>query len=494
MKRKAFTRQLARKRRRITKSLKRKRTSSYSTPSSRSVALPTPPPSGPGFGRRLFRGIGNVACVVSGALVGPGAGLGTAAAFEGTEMGYDYLTRTGPAASKGKGGFGSSYGGSTGKLKKFGYKKKKNPSVTALQKKGITVVYEARKTATTTNAEAIAVGHTSMPGKQCAINLWRALIKYILIKAGVLIKDFGALMGNGDFTVGDIFRINRYTSNTATSTSSDTFTITSTMTFDLLCAQIAQLYDDATTLFDERWESMEIVPFTGSKIPAVNVELNNLRVTVYTKSVLKLQNITSDTAADNESDDITRVPLAGKIFGCRGNNFVKKSNGSMLTGLFNTADEDCLFGAWTKQTASVLGGTSVGYYHADSGPANSSETTFFKPAEPPRQYEISNCNAMGNVLIGPGEIKKNTLIQKYTFGVSFYLDLLYSKQNTSNSLTVYNPKQGKTSVVYLEKMVGRSATAENNVKVWVELEFRQSVLIHGSTSNFTMPITYQGDF
>jgi len=49
-------------------------------------------------------------------------------------------------------------------------------------------------------------------------------------------------------------------------------------------------------------------------------------------------------------------------------------------------------------------------------------------------------------------------------------------------------------VVYLEKMVGRAPTADNAVKVWVELEFRQSVLIHGPAHNFTMPITYQVDF
>jgi len=117
------------------------------------------------------------------------------------------------------------------------------------------------------------------------------------------------------------------------------------MTYDQLCALIAAQYDDATGLFDERWESMEIIPSGSSKIPATNMELNNLKVTVFSKSVLKLQNITSDTLVDNEADDITRVPLTGKIFGCQGNNFVKKSNGAMLTGLFNTADEDCLFGA-----------------------------------------------------------------------------------------------------------------------------------------------------
>lgn len=456
MKRKSAQKQVAQKRRKIKKYIKQRKLV-YSTPPAR--AYPTP----------------------------------------SSNKFYRYVDREGIARdtnmdSKNKGGFSSSTGGAVGHLKKFARKSSKNPSIATIQKKGITVCYESRKTATATNAEAIAIGHTTMPGKQCAINAWRAVVKYACNKAGTLVRDFGNLMVNGDFLAGDEFIIYWYNNNTTTSTTNNPFPVTSTMTFDGMAATIAAFFDDQTGIYDDRWESLEIKPAAGSRMKAVNIELNNLKISVWTKSALKIQNVTLDNNADNEADDITRVPLAGKLFGVKGNNFVKKSTSAMLTGLFNTADEDALFGAWTRQEAAIIGSTSTYFYAAGPGSTNSNQTSFFKPSEPPRQYEISNCYAESNILIKPGEIKTDTMYAKYTFGLSYYLHLLYDRQNTNNTNVVYNQSQGKCNVVYLEKMVGRPAGTENAVKTWVELEFRQSVLVHGQGSTFTMPITYQGDF
>jgi len=214
---------------------------------------------------------------------------------------------------------------------------------------------------------------------------------------------------------------------------------------------------------------------------------------VYTKTTLKLQNVTSDNGIDIEADDITRVPLTGKCYTVRGNNFCKKDNGPQLVGHFNPQNEEAIFGAWTHQVQNSIGGTSVGHYAGSAGPINNNQTTFLKPAEPPRQYEIQNCTGMSNLSIAPGEIKYNTMVAKYTFSFPYYFAMLYSN-NTVKDRIVYNQRLGKSFVFYCEKVVGRPNLASNNIVLWTELEFRQSVLAHGSAQNFTAPITFQTDW
>lgn len=452
--------------------------------------LPTPPVTPV---KQAYRTAVQVASDVASSSYGTVAGMGTAAA--GGLMEYIYDSYVGAKSASAKTIAAAASGRPTkAYTKKLTYKKKKKDiSVKEIQKRGITFVQESRKVAVTNQSEALAIGHTTMPAKVCAVNLFRAIFKHLLLKAGVVIKDYGILAVNADFAVGDIIRVNRYTDGTATSTSAVTRTVAANTTLDELPYLLAIDFDDSASIND-RWDSIEIVPAAGSKMPAVNVQLNVLKVSVFTKTDLKVQNVTTDNITDIEADDITRVPLQGKTYTCRGNNFCKKDNGPQLTGFFNTNNEEALYGAWTKQGGQFVGGSTIDFYGAAAGPSNSTETTFLKPAEPPRQYEIQNCERMGDLFIGPGEIKTSSMIQKFTFSVPYYIQMLYGNQNTATTTIIYNPKLGKTQVMYLEKVVGRSPADINSLRLWVELEFRQSVLVHGKAQNFTAPIVFQRDF
>lgn len=382
----------------------------------------------------------------------------------------------------------------TAKSKKLGVKKTKvNGKYTeyGIAKLGITLATESRKTVQAD--EACAIGHTSMPGKITGINLWRALLKRFMLELKVVVKDYGIIMLQLGFVTGDIIRINRYPSGLADTTTSDTYTIDANDTLDEVAANLAAIYDDIS-IVDDKFDSMELLPQPTSRFPGINLNMVGLSVSVYTKSILKVQNVTVEVSTDNEADDINAVPLKGKLFGCKGNNFQMKSNRSLLSGLYNTFNEEALFGAFSKQNASIIGGTSVGYYGAAAGPANSDQTTFYKPAEIPKDWEIARCKTMGNVNIPPGGIKSSVLTKTFTMSFDYLARLLYGTTNLHNDRITYNDHQGFTNVMYLEKIIGKAYTASNKITLWTELEFRQSVLVHGGQSKWTLPITYQTDY
>lgn len=492
VKSKAMRRYGAMQKRKIKRALNRKRKiDTYSTPVKRQVTQePTPDSSG----RKFYRGAVNAVAGVTGALAGQAAMTGVELAGSAAEYGYDYLTRT----EKKSGGTVSSNAvyrrGGRGRMVKFKRKKNKNPSIATLQKKGITLCYEYRKTANTSAAEACAIGHNSMPAKVCTINLWRALFKYMLTRMNCKIKDYGELMTGEGFAAGDIFRINYYNGGLVQTTSSTDFTVASTFTYDQIPANIAAHFDDTAAIESLRLDSIEFIPINGTRYPACNFQINDLKITVYTNSILKVQNVTRELDTTLETDDITRVPLEGKIYNYRGNNFVKKVNNSLLAGFFTNVNDECIYGAWSAQSQTMLGGTSVGFYGSAAGPSNNDQTTFFKPVEPPRQYEIQNCTGMGTLTMQPGEIKTSVLTQKFTVSLQYYFQLFYGLTAAYNTKLVYNHKLGRGRVLYLDKVVGKTSTAINNIQLWVELQFRQSVLVHGSANDFTAPITFQTNF
>jgi len=385
-------------------------------------------------------------------------------------------------------------GGKVGRGKRNNYRtrgKKGKLTEYGIARSGITLNYESRKEVSA--KEALAIGHTTMPGKVCLINVFRALIKRFMLEMKLVIKDYGTNLVGIGFVVGDIIRINRYAQGNSSTIVGDVFTIANTWTFDTIAALMFDFYDGTFPLSDDRWDSIEFLPQSTSRFSGINLNLVSAKVTVHTKSALKIQNITTEVAADNEADDVNAVVLSGKTYQCKGNNFVKKSNSVLLNGLFSTFNEEALFLAFDKQDGSVIGGTDVPYYHGN-GTSNNVNTTFFKPAEPPKFWEIQNCKSTGKITVAPGAIKTSVLTSSYSMSLQFYLNMLLGNRQVAPDLLVYNEKQGKTNVMYLEKVVGRTSTDTNDIKLWTELDFKQSVVVNTSLSRYSLPIQFQTNY
>jgi len=453
--------------------------------------------------RRIYNAVKNVA-VQTGldAAVGYAVG-GKAGAISGAIQSLG--AQAGMTKAGGKVGVSSSarakkYRKRKGRKAKRTKRKNKNPTLSTIIKKGISVCYEKRKTVSTNSAEAMVIGHTNFSGKFLAMNFWRAIIKYALVKSNLFIKDYGAVMTSIGFVPGDVIRLNWFNTSSSTSVSSYNLTIAATTTFDRLAYEFANIWANSTTddRQGERLDSIQIVPYVGtsfanqSTVTANNVELNTVKITMATTSLLKIQNVTQELSNDNETVDITRVPLTGKLFTVKGNNIVKKSNGIMIPGLFDSANDDALYAAWSKQTPTS--GHQLDFY-GDTAGGNSTETTFTKPAEVPRKSDFVNCISEKYCTVQPGEISYSKNVGFFTMGVNYLFKLLYTSGQVERAKLNYDGRLGMTKAFYLEKLIGRKPVGgTNDIKLWVELEVKQSALVHGPYGMFTLPINYQMDY
>lgn len=402
-----------------------------------------------------------------------------------------YLGKSMYDKPKVKGYSGSTHlGGKIGRGKKYGKKIKNNGKYTiyGIEKKGITLATEHRTQVT--GQEVIAIGHTSLPAKYAAIQMWRALLKYLFVRMGLEVRDTGALMTSFGATVGDTIKFAYYDSNAAVSPVSSNFVVSATDTFDYCAAQFAANFDDVQTGFDDRLESIEYVPVAASGLQRINLKIALLKIALHSKSALKIQNITVENDVDNEDSDVTRVPLQGVQYTCKGNNVLRKANNETLPGLYDSFNEHTLFKAFDKAGGQVIGGTSVEFYPHFAG-GNSNETTFTKTSELPKPWEISNCVKSKKFYAEPGAIRTSVVTANIEMTFASFWKLIYLFGSTNNTYLQYNPKQGVTNTIFIEKVVGRPSTAANNIKLWTETEFRMSCVVFGKENAYTLPITYQ---
>jgi len=392
----------------------------------------------------------------------------------------------------------------SGKFKKPIFRKKRqkiNGKWTShgIAMQGITLDYESRKSVSGT--EAVAVGHTTMPGQVCTMMFWRAVVKFIMVKLGCHLKDYGSSMIGYGFVVGDQFVFSYYGFDPAANSPSNVVVnLTSDYTFDKLAAEFDRFFANFGPE-QLRLDAISFVPFNSgilssySKWGAASLELNNAKISVTCKSKLSIKNVTIENATDVTVDDIDSIPLNGKIFKTKGNNLLRKSNRATLPGLFNAKTDDALFESYSKQAGTAITSPSLDVRFIND--ANSTETTFFRPAEPPRDMDIKNLIGTNYVVLQPGSIKDSVLFNTFEMSVTGYWELIYFNKTHRPGPTdhpYYNANLGTCQTVVLEKVIGRKPNAFNDIKLWIQLQYTQSALIHGKMNRYTDPIQFQTDY
>lgn len=419
----------------------------------------------------------------------------------GYNLGYN-LTHRGTQTVKQRRSRG--YGGSSQigpKIKAdIAVKSKKNKvngkwTKTGIERKGITFNIEERKTVSA--EEALVLAHTSLPGKFTALNFWRALIKHCMLRVNIIIKDYGNVMTNEGFQPGDLFQLNYYNGPSAMTTSAWNFgPLTSSITYDQLAIIIWEFLDNQDVI-GFRLDSFVYVPSSvhPPRVGLFNVQINTLKVAVVSQSKLHVQNVTVEDPNDDEADDVNAVPLVGKIFKTRGNNFLQKSNRKVLPGLMNEHQDAVLFEAYQRQSPTFAPGTSAGFYGPAGAGLNSIQTTFTKPADIPRIADIDNLVSHGGAQLDPGQIRHLVTSERFEMTFTAMFELLYfNKTHRIEGFVVYNPKLGHCQSLYLEKKMGRAVTDNNNIRLWIQHDLTQSILVFGKNSEYTQPIQYQYNF
>jgi len=354
-----------------------------------------------------------------------------------------------------------------------------------IEKNGVTVAYELRRVIAVPDTEAVAVGHTSMPSKHVAAQFWRALTKYLFLKMGIEIIDYSQEAITLGFVAGDIIRLAYYSTPQPVTYNLVDITISAGKSLDEIANDFTVFWDDILNLSTHRMGRWIFLPQPTSRFQGFDFDISNLKMSTFCKTHLKVQNVTAETDQDNEADDITAVPLQGMIYKCKGNNFVRRNNGRMLSGLFNGQDEIALYGTWTKNDSAATGGVGLPFYSV------ASQSTISKPAEVPKPWEIKNCINNSKIYVPPGAIRTSSFSTLSEMSLNSLFQLIYGTQLTQSTNAIYSENLGHTNVMYLEKTVGRASTNQNRIKLWTELEFRMGMLAHGGTPRYTAPITTQ---
>lgn len=414
------------------------------------------------------------------------AGIGAARA------GYNAMQSRGRGVKRSFYG-NSSNGGTVKPYQKYSRKKyKKNGKLSQyhMELKGATVAFEHRGSFNNANAEAVAIGHTSLPARLASLQMWRAVFKKLMIKMNVHLKDYSENMLGRGFGAGDAFAISYYPNSDSMTITSNAISLSNLSTFDDVPNALHQLFANG------QWDNARlsqfvylpslsaILPNTISRYSTAQIDLNTMKISVHTTSHLKIQNITIEDPEDGETVDVTSVPLQGKLFHCKGNNVLMKSNRQHLPGFTNN-DETTIAQSYERLTGIQNAGVNEAHYN------NGSASTFSRPAEVPKPWEIKNYISHSYATVAPGEIKHSYLKQQFQMSIQTYFEILYNKATSTNTATNYNERLGKTNCFWLEKVVGRPVTVNNGINLWFETEVRQTVMCHGYESEFTLPITYQ---
>lgn len=434
---------------------------------------PTPPQT-PSGARRVYHALTGAAGVAAGALSGPAAGFAVDTAAGGLEYAYDKLTQTDKARGNSKVSHMSS-GTLAGKvkkpLKKVSRKLKGKYGMTkyAMSQKGITTREEFRKADTGLTAnESRFIGHTSLPVRATYYNMFRAVIKMLMLKAGIHID---ALTSITTFASANVPRINvkYYTSwQPLASLASNTWTPTgaeASGTWKVFCDAFA---DWILTLPQEdprnvRWFSIELLPpaaYNSAGPQRIIVPLAQFKIHIVSKSMLKFQNQSGKYATETDvlqTDDLNNVPVEVNMYYVKGNQFINQNRKSSAA-----------------QGLNFLGFDET-YVQNQIG------------SEPAPAYEITNCTGKSKVYMDPGHIK--TSIISYRKSLSFgALMRMFVKKTVGTAVgwefadDTYNKSLGHCRGIHVDRVIG---SKEGQVRLLIELELQQQVACTGYIDTHT---------
>jgi len=161
---------------------------------------------------------------------------------------------------------------------------------------------------------------------------------------------------------------------------------------------------------------------SGSQWRRVQIDCENLKVRIESKSALKIQNRSINSVGNDEEDDVDNVPLYGRSYSGKG-------TGTTIIG----------GGEQPPSGQSLFGDASTGMILLD-GTANL--------REPMLPYAAIDAKRSAKAKLDPADIKTSVLTDKFTIGVNKLLTLMGNVSGT-------NPKSriGKFRVFAFEKMI-----------------------------------------
>jgi len=188
----------------------------------------------------------------------------------------------------------------------------------------------------------------------------------------------------------------------------------------------------------------------SSRLIAYEIDLQSVKIHMYAKSHLKIQNRTVNQAINDQADDVDNVPLYGRHFTVVGNGsmFRDYPDGGATSPYLTT---DRIYGVLDYSVTAV-----------------DSNTTMYK--EVPYASQFTGVKETGSIHLDPGQVKTSILVNEQTISWNAFIQRFYGKAGNG---VANNDSQrfafGKTKIIAMEKMIQAVATtAENSPKIAYE--------------------------
>lgn len=308
---------------------------------------------------------------------------------------------------------------SAGKLKMRRVRKTRD---SRRQKMGVVTTFEHNATYSNT-AQVAYIGHHTHPLEQVRYEMWTIILKTLLNKMNVFPGSRDQTLSILDINAGDIFEVEYRTTPTAPILSA-TFTVGAATTFNNVISWAGDVTRpwfsgeaQQTTL-----EKVRFLPSTLISPGASELILSTAVITISSKSHMKVQNRTINSAGNDQSDDVDNVPLYGKGYMCKGN----QARIATSVGVIET----------------IIANATNGAVSASSGSGDG------LPEEPVQPTYFRNVKAVGKFHLDPAQVKTSTVYAKFRGYVNTLLN-----QINGIAAGVKRVSVGKTKFFAVEKMI-----------------------------------------
>lgn len=315
--------------------------------------------------------------------------------------------------------------------------------------------------------QSILIGHSNFTGSQVFAVAAMGMVKLIANKLGRTIASFDDVIettGNGNalLTI-------RYKDYPFGVDADRTATITAGSTTWLLLAKAIhdffQLTKESTV-----WTTMTYDENTNGTLTHVRkfeIDLSRAKIQLLSKSSLKIQNRTINTAGLADAEDVDNVPIYGKSYDSSGNYLACRSKQSDIVNIA-TGGQNYLLSPFNA----VASNGYIPIVTELATPTNG----YQQFAEPVPKSCWANCKAIGKAHLDPGVIKTSVLYHKG--GMSF---MNFMRKSFLYNASDYTTAIGKNRLFILEKMIQAVATntttQENTLRVAYELDCKVGCIV-----------------
>lgn len=352
--------------------------------------------------------------------------------------------------------------------KSSGFFKKGKRVITPIDKMskyGVTICREFGSTLGTTaadKAQSMLVGHSTFSKNQLANDVALAMAKLIAVKLNLLVNDMnepiaGTLTANHQYE----FKLSYLVTATAPeSTHVFNALASSGITWVGLAGNIQSwLVNALVATSGLKFTKLECYEISESGVAGratrqFSCDLSRASIDIYSKSSLKIQNRTINTAGNIESDDVDNVPLYGKSYEGSGN-FVMYPN---------------------KLVVSAASTTNINVAQQFFRPGIALEAPMM---EPPGLAAVTRASRVGKVHLDPGQIKTSVLVYRKKFNLNYLLNQISRHGVEASDGTQKNfINIGTFRFFHVEKMIQAVATTDvNGIIVAYEIDQKLGLVI-----------------